>query len=208
MRKKDMYCTAEPTLPDETTNDSLVLNFHLMFRIEYGLPIESSLLLLSTFGYLLRVAKNIKSIVTGGPNYFGYPLSKVYTLDALQLQVEKEWKPNPPCGVYRTLYATGRIGFPFVLYRDAKKSAGAHFGGFNSDLARADWRNQSVEIDLLLQLFCARGRLHRQGWNEKRKQKLVLLCQKQRQAVDDTIHFWYCTKRHCTLTESERVQAT
>ena len=68
--KKDMYCTAEPTLPDETTNDSLVLNFHLMFRIEYWLPIESSLLLLSTFGYLLGVAKNIKSIVTGGPKLF------------------------------------------------------------------------------------------------------------------------------------------
>lgn len=97
-----MYCTAEPQLPDETTNDSLVLNFHLMFRIEYGLPIESSLLLLSTFGYLLGVAQNIKSIATGGPNYFWYPLSKGYDLDALQLQVEKEWKPNPHCGVYRT----------------------------------------------------------------------------------------------------------
>ena len=92
----------------------------------------------------------------------------------------KEWNCNPPCGVYRTLYATERFGFPFLLYRDANKALGHIPVVFNSDIARADWRNQSVEIDLFWQLFCARGRLHRQGWNEERGQKLVRLCQKQR----------------------------
>ena len=66
----------------------------------------------------------------------------------------------------------GGFGFHSLSTEMPRRALGLSSVVFNSDLARADWRNQSIEIDLLRQSFCGSRDLHRQGSgmrNESRK---------------------------------------
>jgi len=84
-------------------------------------------------GLMLAVCTSDYGEMTDSPysSYFELRFAKEYNLDVLPLQVEDEWKPNPPCG---------------EGHRDKKKSALAFIKMvFYPSRVRLDCRNKSTE---------------------------------------------------------------
>jgi len=84
-------------------------------------------------GVMLAVCTSDYGEMTDSPfcTYYELKLAKEYNLDVLPLQVEDNWKPNPPCG---------------EGHRDHSKKALSYIHAvFIPSIVRIDCRNKPVE---------------------------------------------------------------